>query len=183
MVKGWTVNGSYTASVARTRTFAYKELEGSNTFEVTFQLITYFTVRFADNINATADGTDIASDDSVAAGSRMVFTYAISVDTVTRWLNNGTAYPAHTEQLVIEALSGSLDISVETGELPFYEVRDETDGTLTGDSTAQTDADGRLTVLPSDPARNGYRLLKSRSPVSFTGLRLFSILGFTVLCQ
>ena len=249
MVKGWTVNGSYTASVAKTRTFAYRELEDDNTFEVTFQPVTYFTVRFADNIDATADDVDIASGDSVAAGSRMVFTYAIAADTVTRWLNHGTAYSSHTEQLVIEALSGSLDISVETGELPFYEVKDETDGekhytvsviggyekdeeyaensavtikitpetdfritdvkcsgadfsldedtgiwtaeieqitddirftvsaestlppapviytiifdanggTLTGDSTAQTDSDGRLTALPSDPTRDGYR--------------------------
>ena len=251
MVAGWTVNGTYSTVTDKTREFKYSELEANNTISVTFKAVTYFTVKFADGISATADGKSIVSGASAAAGSKVEFTYNSSDGTyVTAWKNNGTAYPSLTENLVIENLSGDLDISVETGKLDFFTVTDATTeatenytvtltgtyevndtyaagssvtitvtpkdgwritgvdcgaadfteengvwtgtierlsddvtytvtveeavtppapgttftitfnangGTLTGSSTAQTDENGKLTSLPTDPTRDGYK--------------------------
>lgn len=127
MVEGWTVNGAYTASVKRTMILAYRDLTDGDAITVTFQPITYFSVRFSANILATADGNTIASGDEVAAGSRMTFVYSNNADTsvrVIKWKNGDTEYPL-AKQLVIDPLMSDLDISVETGELAFYDVNIE----------------------------------------------------------
>lgn len=124
MVKGWTVDGTYTADVKRTKTLAYRDLTDGGEIAVSFQPITYFSVRFAANIAATADDTDISNGDSVGAGSKMVFTYTIDSDTdlrVVKWKNGDTEYPL-AKQLVIDPLTSDLDISVEMGELDFHDV-------------------------------------------------------------
>ena len=126
MVKGWTVNGTYTADVSKTKTFAYQNLEDTNEFSVTFQPITYYKVYFADNITATADGETISSGDSVGASSDLKFVYT-GEGTVTKWMNNGIAYRSLTKDLVVNGLTGDLNITVETGELAFYSVTDVTD--------------------------------------------------------
>ena len=128
MVAGWAVNGAYSDITDKAREFKYSELENANEISVTFKAVTYFTVKFADDISATADGEPITSGDSVAAGSKVEFTYNSPDGTtyVTAWKNNGTAYPSLTENLVIENLSGDLDISVETGKLDFFTVTDTT---------------------------------------------------------
>ena len=128
MVAGWAVNGAYSDITDKAREFKYSELENANEISVTFKAVTYFTVKFADDISATADGEPITSGDSVAAGSKVEFTYNSPDGTtyVTAWKNNGTAYPSLTEKLVIENLSGDLDISVETGKLDFFTVTDTT---------------------------------------------------------
>ena len=128
MVAGWAVNGTYSDITDKAREFKYSELENANEISVTFKAVTYFTVKFADDISATADGEPITSGDSVAAGSKVEFTYNSPDGTtyVTAWKNNGTAYPSLTENLVIENLSGDLDISVETGKLDFFTVTDTT---------------------------------------------------------
>ena len=127
MVAGWAVNGAYSDITDKAREFKYSELENANEISVTFKAVTYFTVKFADDISATADGEPITSGDSVAAGSEVVFTYTDRTTYVTAWKNNGTAYPSLTENLVIENLSGDLDISVETGTLEFFSVEDKTE--------------------------------------------------------
>ena len=128
MVAGWAVNGAYSDITDKAREFKYSELENANEISVTFKAVTYFTAKFADDISATADGEPITSGDSVAAGSKVEFTYNSPDGTtyVTAWKNNGTAYPSLTENLVIENLSGDLDISVETGKLDFFTVTDTT---------------------------------------------------------
>ena len=128
MVAGWAVNGAYSDITDKAREFKYSELENANEISITFKAVTYFTVKFADDISATADGEPITSGDSVAAGSKVEFTYNSPDGTtyVTAWKNNGTAYPILTENLVIENLSGDLDISVETGKLDFFTVTDTT---------------------------------------------------------
>lgn len=128
MVAGWAVNGAYSDITDKAREFKYSELENANEISVTFKAVTYFTVKFADDISATADGEPITSGDSIAAGSKVEFTYNSPDGTtyVTAWKNNGTAYPSLTENLVIENLSGDLDISVETGKLDFFTVTDTT---------------------------------------------------------
>ena len=128
MVAGWAVNGAYSDITDKAREFKYSELENANEISITFKAVTYFTVKFADGISATADGEPITSGDSVAAGSKVEFTYNSPDGTtyVTAWKNNGTAYPSLTENLVIENLSGDLDISVETGKLDFFTVTDTT---------------------------------------------------------
>ena len=126
MVAGWAVNGAYSDITDKAMEFKYSELENANEISVTFKAVTYFTVKFADDISATADGEPITSGDSVAAGSKVVFTYTDRTTYVTAWKNNGTAYPSLTENLVIENLSGDLDISVETGKLDFFTVTDTT---------------------------------------------------------
>ena len=126
MVAGWAVNGAYSDITDKAREFKYSKLENANEISVTFKAVTYFTVKFADDISATADGEPITSGDSVAAGSEVVFTYTDRTTYVTAWKNNGTAYPSLTEKLVIENLSGDLDISVETGKLDFFTVTDTT---------------------------------------------------------
>lgn len=126
MVAGWAVNGAYSDITDKAMEFKYSELENANEISVTFKAVTYFTVKFADGISATADGEPITSGDSIAAGSEVVFTYTDRTTYVTAWKNNGTAYPSLTEKLVIENLSGDLDISVETGKLDFFTVTDTT---------------------------------------------------------
>ena len=125
MVAGWDINGAYDGNdYSREKTFAYKDLSATNDISVSFKAVTYFTVAFADNITATADGESISSGADVAAGSKMTFTYANNADTsvrVIKWKNGETEYPL-TEQLVIDSLMSALDISVETGELSFFNV-------------------------------------------------------------
>ena len=125
MVAGWNVNSSYDGNdYSREKAFDYKDLSDSNTISVSFKALTYFTVQFADNIEATADGEPVTSGASVAAGSRMTFTYSNNADTsvrVIKWKNGDTEYPL-AEQLVIDTLMSALDISVETGELSFFNV-------------------------------------------------------------
>ena len=125
MVAGWEIKGVYDGNdYSREKTFAYKDLSDSNTISVSFKAVTYFTVQFADNITATADGESISTGDDVAAGSKMTFTYSNNDDTsvrVIKWKNGETEYPL-TEQLVIDSLMSALDISVETGELSFFNV-------------------------------------------------------------
>ena len=125
MVAGWAINGAYDGNdYSREKTFAYKDLEATNDISVSFKAVTYFTVQFADNITATADGEPVTSGADVAAGSKMTFTYSNNDDTsvrVIKWKNGETEYPL-TEQLVIDSLMSALDISVETGELSFFNV-------------------------------------------------------------
>ena len=125
MVAGWDINGVYDGNdYSREKTFAYKDLSYSNTISVSFKAVTYFTVAFADNITATADGESISTGADVAAGSKMTFTYSNNADTsvrVIKWKNGETEYPL-TKQLVIDSLMSALDISVETGELSFFNV-------------------------------------------------------------
>ena len=125
MVAGWEINGAYDGNdYSREKTFAYKDLSDSNTISVSFKAVTYFTVAFADNITATADGESISTGADVAAGSKMTFTYSNNADTsvrVIKWKNGETEYPL-TEQLVIDSLMSALDISVETGALSFFNV-------------------------------------------------------------
>ena len=125
MVAGWDINGVYDGNdYSREKTFAYKDLSDSNTISVSFKAVTYFTVAFADNITATADGESISTGADVAAGSKMTFTYSNNADTsvrVIKWKNGETEYPL-TKQLVIDSLMSALDISVETGELSFFNV-------------------------------------------------------------
>ena len=130
MVAGWDINGVYDGNdYSREKTFAYKDLEATNDISVSFKAVTYFTVAFADNITATADGESISSGADVAAGSKMTFTYSNNDDTsvrVIQWKNGETEYPL-TEQLVIDSLMSALDISVETGELEFCTVTDDSE--------------------------------------------------------
>ena len=130
MVAGWEINDVYDGNdYSREKTFAYKDLSDSNTISVSFKAVTYFTVAFADNITATADGASISTGADVAAGSKMTFTYSNNDDTsvrVIQWKNGETEYPL-TEQLVIDSLMSALDISVETGELEFCTVTDESE--------------------------------------------------------
>ena len=125
MVAGWDINGVYDGNdYSREKTFAYKDLSDPNTISVSFKAVTYFTVAFADNITATADGEPVTSGADVAAGSKMTFTYSNNADTsvrVIQWKNGETEYPL-TKQLVIDSLMSALDISVETGELSFFNV-------------------------------------------------------------
>lgn len=125
MVAGWNVNSSYDGNdYSREKTFDYKDLSDSNTIFVSFKALTYFTVAFADGIEAKADGEPVTSGASVAAGSRMTFTYSNNADTsvrVIKWKNGDTECPL-AEQLVIDSLKSALDISVETGELSFFSV-------------------------------------------------------------
>ena len=125
MVAGWDIKGVYDGNdYSREKSFAYKDLSDSNTISVSFKAVTYFTVAFADNITATADGESISTGADVAAGSKMTFTYSNNADTsvrVIQWKNGETEYPL-TEQLVIDSLMSALDISVETGELSFFNV-------------------------------------------------------------
>ena len=171
MVAGWTVNGAYSDVTDKTKAFKYSELEADNTISVTFKPVTYFTVTFADGITSKADNADITSGASVAAGSRVVFTYTSTDGTyVTAWKHNGTAYPSLTKDLVIEDLSGSLDISAETSDtLAFFTVTDtnaETEknytATLTGAYPGTGANEGKyaagsavtLTVAPAE----GYQI-------------------------
>ena len=125
MVAGWDINGVYDGNdYSREKTFAYKDLSATNDISVSFKAVTYFTVQFAANITATADGESISTGADVAAGSKMTFTYSNNDDTsvrVIKWKNGETEYPL-TEQLVIDSLMSALDISVETGELSFFNV-------------------------------------------------------------
>ena len=124
MVAGWNINDLYNGNdYSREKIFAYSELEASNTISVTFKPVTYFTVNFADDISATADGNDVTSGDDVAAGSKMIFSYNGSDGNVTRWKNGETEYPL-MKDLIIEALSEDLNITLETGELIFFTVED-----------------------------------------------------------
>ena len=130
MVAGWEINGVYDGNdYSREKTFAYKDLSDSNTISVSFKAVTYFTVAFAANITATADGESISTGADVAAGSKMTFTYSNNADTsvrVIKWKNGETEYPL-TKQLVIDSLMSALDISVETGDLEFCTVTDESE--------------------------------------------------------
>lgn len=130
MVAGWEINGVYDGNdYSREKSFAYKDLAATNNISVSFKAVTYFTVQFAGNITATADGASISTGADVAAGSKMTFTYSNNDDTsvrVIKWKNGETEYPL-TEQLVIDSLMSALDISVETGKLEFCTVTDESE--------------------------------------------------------
>ena len=130
MVAGWEIKGVYDGNdYSREKTFAYKDLSDSNTISVSFKAVTYFTVAFAENITATADGASISTGANVAAGSKMTFTYSNNADTsvrVIKWKNGETEYPL-TKQLVIDSLMSALDISVETGKLEFCTVTDDSE--------------------------------------------------------
>ena len=130
MVAGWEINGVYDGNdYSREKSFAYKDLSDPNTISVSFKAVTYFTVAFAANITATADGESISTGADVAAGSKMTFTYSNNDDTsvrVIKWKNGETEYPL-TKQLVIDSLMSALDISVETGELEFCTVTDDSE--------------------------------------------------------
>ena len=123
MVKGWTLNNNYIANTTKTRTFDYNELSDRNDFTVTFQPVTYFKVEFANNVTAKADSKTIASGDDVAAGSKMIFSYNGSDGNVIIWENGETEYPL-MKDLIIEALSEDLNITLQTGELTFFKVED-----------------------------------------------------------
>lgn len=167
MVAGWDVNGSYDGNdYSDEKTFAYKDLADSNNISVTFKAVTYFTVKFANDITATVDGeTTITSGASVAAGSRMVFTYTGN-DAVIKWFDGETELP-FAKELVIDPLTSDLDIKVETGELNFYSVTDSNTpenytaavaGTYegTGDNAGKfaENTSVTLTVTPAD----GYQI-------------------------
>ena len=159
MVAGWDINGLYNGNdYSREKIFAYSELEASNTISVTFKPVTYFTVNFANNISATADGNDVTSGDDVAAGSKMIFSYNGSDGNVTIWKNGETEYPL-MKDLIIEALSEDLNITLETGELTFFKVEDsstETDKHYTVNVTGTYEDNDRyaenssvtVTVMP-----------------------------------
>ena len=164
MVAGWTVNEQYTASPSRIRSFKYQELADGDTISVTFQPVTYFTVSFAVEITATADGAGITSGDSVAAGSELVFTYTGN-DTVTRWLNGGAVISGPGQILTVPTLSNHMDISAETGELEFFTVTDATaeterhytaavTGTYAQAGSFAANSSVTITVMPED----GYRV-------------------------
>ncbi len=159
MVAGWDINGLYNGNdYSREKIFAYSELEASNTISVTFKPVTYFTVNFANNISATADGNDVTSGDDVAAGSKMIFSYNGSDGNVTIWKNGETEYPL-MKDLIIEALSEDLNITLKTGELTFFKVEDsstETDKHYTVNVTGTYEDNDRyaenssvtVTVMP-----------------------------------
>ena len=130
MVAGWDINGTYDGNdYSREKSFAYKDLAATNNISVSFKAVTYFTVQFAANITATADGESISTGADVAAGSKMTFTYSNNDDTsvrVIKWKNGETEYPL-TKQLVIDSLMSALDISVETGKLEFCTVTDDSE--------------------------------------------------------
>lgn len=158
MVKGWTLNDNYIANTTKTRMFDYNELSDSNDFTVTFQPVTYFKVEFVDNVTAKADSKTIASGDDVAAGSKMIFSYNGSDGNVTIWKNGETEYPL-MKDLIIEALSEDLNITLQTGELTFFKVEDsstETDNHYTVNVTGTYEDNDRyaenssvtVTVMP-----------------------------------
>ena len=165
MVAGWDINGLYNGNdYSREKIFAYSELEASNTISVTFKPVTYFTVNFANNISATADGNDVTSGDDVAAGSKMIFSYNGSDGNVTIWKNGETEYPL-MKDLIIEALSEDLNITLETGELKFFKVEDsstETDkhytvnvtGTYKDNDRYAENSSVTVTVMPE----NGFSI-------------------------
>lgn len=147
MVAGWDINGLYNGNdYSREKIFAYSELEASNTISVTFKPVTYFTVNFANNISATADGNNVTSGDDVAAGSKMIFSYNGSDGNVTIWKNGETEYPL-MKDLLIEALSEDLNITLETGKLTFFKVED---------SSTETDKHYTVNVTGTYEDKDGY---------------------------
>ena len=139
MVKGWTVNGVYTAKSDKSLTFAYRELEADNSFAVTFQPVTYFTVTVRDrNLGISADGEYSSTSETngvtvakIGAGSTVTVTYSRSGSYVTKWLAKDTAgntvkeYTTVSKTLVIEDLNKDLEVTVETAstdDLEFFEI-------------------------------------------------------------
>ena len=125
MVAGWSRNGRFTQGTHKTAAYAYEDVEDGTDISVTFKPVTYFTVSFTADVTAEADGADISSGTSVAAGSRVVFTYPGTDRYVSQWRNGEELLQGPAPQLVVEDLTGALDISITTESATVYTISDD----------------------------------------------------------
>ncbi len=152
MIAGWDIDGAYEFTRNDTNTFSYDELPSSVT--VNFKFVTYFTVKYDDNIKTTADSISVNSGDKVGSGSKMEFFCTNADFAHPMWFNTdeGTSTQLGIgSACTIDILNSNLDISVEEGREVKFDTR--TEGLTVA---SQIVLSGTTVSEPVAPVRDNY---------------------------
>lgn len=116
IVAGWTENGTYSDIDDIVMSCSYDSLlESGSTLRVVFKPVMNHIVRFADNITATLNGSQISSGNVVADGSTIVFSYD-GPKVVNSWKNGDETVSGRSVSYTVKDLSSDIDISAVLSE-------------------------------------------------------------------
>lgn len=116
IVAGWTENGTYSDIDDTVMSCSYSSLlESGSTLRVVFKPVLNHIVRFADNITATLNGSQISSGNVVADGSTVIFRYN-GPKVVNSWKNGGETVKGQSVSYTVRDLSSDIDISAVLSE-------------------------------------------------------------------
>lgn len=116
IVAGWTENGTYSDIDDTVMSYSYSSLlESGSTLRVVFKPVLNHIVKFADNITATLNGSQISSGNVVADGSTVIFRYN-GPKVVNSWKNGGETVSGKSVSYTVRDLSSDIDISAVLSE-------------------------------------------------------------------
>lgn len=116
IVAGWTENGTYSDIDDTVMSYSYSSLlESGSTLRVVFKPVLNHIVRFADNITATLNGSQISSGNVVADGSTVIFRYN-GPKVVNSWKNGDETVSGKSVSYTVRDLSSDIDISAVLSE-------------------------------------------------------------------
>ena len=116
IVAGWTENGTYSDIDDTVMSCSYSSLlESGSTLRVVFKPVLNHIVRFADNITATLNGSQISSGNVVADGSTVIFRYN-GPKVVNSWKNGDETVKGQSVSYTVRDLSSDIDISAALSE-------------------------------------------------------------------
>ncbi len=121
IVAGWTENGIYSDIDDTVMSYSYSSLlKDGSTLRVIFKPVMNHIVKFADNITATLNGSQISSGNVVADGSTVIFRYN-GPKVVNSWKNGDETVSGRSVSYTVRDLSSDIDISAvlsaEDGEI------------------------------------------------------------------
>ncbi len=116
IVAGWTENGTYSDIDDTVMSCSYSSLlESGSTLRVVFKPVLNHIVKFADNITATLNGSQISSGNVVADGSTVIFRYN-GTKVVKFWKNGDETVSEKSVSYTVRDLSSDIDISAVLSE-------------------------------------------------------------------
>ena len=116
IVAGWTENGTYSDIDDTVMSCSYSSLlESGSILRVVFKPVLNHIVRFADNITATLNGSQISSGNVVADGSTVIFRYN-GPKVVNSWKNGDETVSGKSVSYTVRDLSSDIDISAVLSE-------------------------------------------------------------------
>lgn len=121
IVAGWTENGTYSDIDDTVMSYSYGSLlENGSVLRVVFKPVMNHIVKFADNVTATLNGSQISSGNVVADGSTVIFRYN-GPKVVNSWKNGDETVSGRSVSYTVRDLSSDIDISAvlsaEDGEI------------------------------------------------------------------
>ena len=118
IVAGWTENGTYSDIDDTVMSCSYSSLlESGSTLRVVFKPVLNHIVKFANNITATLNGSQISSGNVVADGSTVIFRYN-GPKVVNSWKNGDETVSGSGKSVsyTVRDLSSDIDISAVLSE-------------------------------------------------------------------